>query len=213
MTNKGVRYYLKDLVVFAQEEADALLAGSKQNPWLDQGINETIGHGYVLSATHLSILPEGMIIPESVIGTHRWGLFIDGYLPDVLQHFRDIFGELRTWRAWPDSGFALIVPDLAYTVPMDDPVLERLAQAVSLQRAFHTLEALNLTFVDLYEGYLIVENEQRQFETWWMLPNWQGIDEDLSNLLPVVEYDSNLYSYGSTSFAKEEIYSRIQIEV
>lgn len=207
-------YYLEEIVVFSQEEADAMLAASEQSPWMDQGINEAVGPGYVLPVKYLGMLPEGISIPQGVTGTRRWGLFIDGPLSnEVLQLFQGILSEQRTWRAWPDSDFALLVPDSVYVNPMDDPLLEQLAQAVPLEEAFRTLEDLKRTFADVHEGYLIVQNEQGQFETWPMLPDGRGVDVDLSELLPVVEYQGDLYSYGNTYSTKEELYSYIQHEI
>lgn len=202
-------YWLEELVVFTREEAQAILAASEQSPWMDQGINETIGQGHVLPAKYLSTLPEGVIVPKGVTGIRRVGLFIDGSLSEVVPQFSAILGERRIWCAWPDSDFALVVPDSAYEHPMTDPVLEQLVQAASLEEMFHTLEDIHLTFVDLYEGYLIAQNESGVFEVWPLLPD----GEDSTDYLLVVQHECSLYRYGNTYQSKEEIYPRIQHEI
>ena len=207
-------YSLEEMVVFSQDEADAILAASQQSPWMDRGINEAAGVGYVLLATYLDGLPEGVVIVDSAQGSRRRGLFIDGPLSnETLQLFQDILAGQRTWRAWPDSDFALVVPDIAYVYPGDDPLIAQLTQAVPLEEVFHTLEDLKLTFVTLYEGYLIVQNELGEFQTWSMLPDGRGIDEDISQYFPVLEYRGDLYGYGKTYSTREETDSAIRYEI
>jgi hypothetical protein len=204
--------YTEEMVVFTREEAQAILKASELDPWLDQGITPAPGHGIVLAMKHTQ-LGEDVVIPAGITGTRRIGLMIDGYLSDVLQHFEAILGEQRTWRAWPESDFALVVPDPAYRSPLDDPLLAHLAERLALEEAFSSLEDVNLTFVDLGGGYLIARNEQGRFETWNMLPDGRGMDDaDLAEALPVVEYLGNLYRYGNTYGTLAEVYSLIEKE-
>ena len=101
------------------------------------------------------------------------------------------------------------MPDSAYEHPMTDPVLEQFVQAVSLEELFHTLEDFHLTFIDLYEGYLIVQNQDGAFEVWPLLQD----GEESTEFLPVVQHEGCLYRYSNTYQSKEEIYPRIQHEI
>ena len=204
--------YRAELVVFTEDEALAIQDASALDPWLDQGANESAGHGFVLAARDTEQLEEDVVIPAGVTGSRRIGLWIDGSLADVLHHFQSILGTQRTWRAWPASDLALVVPDPAYADPPDDPVLARLAQALALAEVY-TLEDLRLAFVDLYEGYLVVWNERGQFETWQMLPDGRGLDLDLTERYPVLSYQGDLYSYGNTYPSREESEQAIRKEM
>ena len=204
--------YRAELVVFTEDEALAIVGASALDPWLDQGANESAGHGFVLAARDTEQLEEDVVIPAGVTGNRRLGLWIDGSLADVLYHFQAILGTLRTWRAWPDSDLALVVPDPAYADPLDDPVLAQLAQALALA-AVHTLEDLRLAFVDLYEGYLIVWNERGQFETWELLPDGRGLNASLTEQSRVLSYEGELYSYGNAYPSREESEQAIREEL
>jgi len=210
----GISCSLEELVTYTQEEAQKILDSSDSNPWLDQGVNDALGYGYVLPVNYLDTLPEGTVIPNEIRGRHQLGLFIDGTLSkEVLQRLQGILGEARIWRCWPDSDFALVLPVSTYATPMDDPLLAELALAIPLEEAFRSLSDVKRTFIELHEGYLIAQNEQRQFETWWMLPDGRGIDEGLTELPPIVEYQGDLYSYGNVYPSKEEIYPAIRHEI
>ena len=204
--------YRADLVVFTEEEALAIRDASALDPWLDQGANESAGHGFVLAARDTEQLEEDVVLPSGVAGSRRRGVWIDGSLADALHHFQAILGTQRTWRAWPASDLVLVVPDPAYVDPLEDPLLARLAQSLTLAEV-HTLEDLRLAFVDLSEGYLIVGNERGQFETWEMLPDGRGLDLGLTERMPVLSYQGDLYSYGTTYTSREESEQAIRKEL
>jgi hypothetical protein len=42
-------------------------------------------------------------------------------------------GQQRTWRAWSESDFVLVLPDADYPYPLDDPLLVQLARQLSLK--------------------------------------------------------------------------------
>jgi hypothetical protein len=206
-------YYLEELSIFTQEEAAAICAASGHNPWIDKGKSGTVGRGNVLPVKYLDALGEGVVIPEGIIGTHQLGLFIDGDLSEVLDQFQEVLGECRNWKLWPDSNFAVVVPDTQYVNPLHDPLIVQLAQLVPLEKAFQTLEDLKLTFLAFYEGYLLVQNEQGQIESWPMLPDGRGIDESLFDALPVVAYEGDLYHYGNTYSTREDADAFIRREI
>jgi hypothetical protein len=204
-------FYRAELVVFTEEEARAIVGASALDPWSDQGANESAGHGFVLAVRDTEQLGEDVVLPAAVTGSRRRGLWIDGPLTGALSQFQAILGQGRTWRTWPDSDLALVVPDAAYADPLDDPLLAQLAQALALTE-IHTLEDLGLAEVYLYEGYLIVRNERGQLETWEMLPDGRGLDLDLTERSPVLNYQGDLYSYGNTYASREESEQAIRKE-
>jgi hypothetical protein len=206
----SIQRYPEELVVFTEEEALAIVEASDEDPWTDMDESLAPGNGFVFPVKYLDAL-EGLVIPAGITGSRRWGLWIDGYLPaDVLASFQEVLGQRRLWRAWSACDFALVLPDEGYEAPMDDPVLQQLEEAVPLEEAFHSLADLQLTFVELEQGYLVARNAQGQFEAWWRLPDdGQVIGDPLVKL----EYEGDLYSRCDTRETLGEIRQLIEHEL
>jgi hypothetical protein len=126
--------YLEEMIVLTDEDVETIRAASETDPWADQGINEAEGYGYVYPAKYWDDPGEEMTIPEGIRGERRLGWWVDGIISDqVLHHLRETLGQQRLWRAWSNSDFVLVLPDVGYTYPLDDPLLEQLASQLSLK--------------------------------------------------------------------------------
>ena len=194
-------WHPEELVVFTQEEVRAIGGASDTDPWMDQDGSAAPGNGYVFPLKYLDAL-EGLRIPAGVTGARRWGMWIDGYLPDALATFQEVLGQRCLWRAWPVSDFALALPGEGYALPLDDPLLRQLAQAIPLEETFLSLADLRLTFIEIEQGYLIAQDEQGQFQAWWRLPDDGLVIEGPQVALA---YEGDLYCWCASRPTVEEI--------
>jgi|SRR5581483_1788092 len=64
-----------------------------------------------------------------------------------------------------------------------------------------TLDDLGITFVDLIDGYLIAANQDGLYELWCFISDENASDylqEQGEDAVPLLEYESDLYSWGTT---------------
>jgi hypothetical protein len=209
-----IRCYVEDLVIYTQREAQAIRAASRIDPWAGWEAPQNAEAVYLLPESFEEIWEDGVVIPTGVQGTRRRGLWIDGPLSkETLQSLSDGLGGQRLWLALPKSDLLWVIPELATCYPLEDPLLAAVVQALAVEVVPPRLSDFGLTFIDCYQGYLIVRTGDGEFEMWPMLRDGRGIEQDLTGEGQVLEYQDGLYRYGATYATQAEIYPLIDKEL
>jgi hypothetical protein len=208
------RCYVEEVVIYTRQEAQTIREASRIGPWEDWEAVRNPEAVYLLPVRIEGVWEDGVVVPPTVRGTHRLGLRIEGQLSkETLQSLSDVLDGQRLWLAWSESDLLLVIPDPNTRYPMEDPLLAGVGQALAVEIIPPELSDFGLTFIDRYKGYLIVRTRGGECESWPMLPDGRGIDQDLIGEGQVLEYQGDLYHYGATYATQAEIYPLVDREL